>query len=380
MKFRKIMYSLILVAIAFIVYLSIDLSKGNINNNYEQTNIKADVRDEITTTKIKLAAVGDILIHNTVYWDAKTNKGYDFKPMFKNIKKQFENHDLIYANQESLAAGTKLGLSSYPMFNSPVQITDALNSLGVNLISRANNHSLDKGEKGIIAASNYYKKFKNITTAGAQSSKKERDTIRIVDVKGVKVAFLSYTYSFNGLKTPPNKSYIANLFSYKQAKIDLKKARAQADVIIVSMHWGSEYASLPNAMQIKQAKFLNSQKVDIILGAHPHVLQPVDFIKKDNHETFVIYSLGNFLSAQDSVEKLTGMILSLDINVEKSSAGTKVKVNNVKGLPTYNYPQSGYQNYTIKPITKTSKAKYYYTVKDLMDTYTKRIKIVKTLQ
>lgn len=365
----------------FIGIYSLNTYNASQNIKATPSTIKATKQEnKTTTTKIKLAAVGDILVHDTIYKDAKTKSGYNFKPMFKNIKKEFKNHDLIYANQESVAGGSKLGLSSYPRFNSPYQITDALNYVGVNLISLANNHSLDKGERGIVSASKYYKKFKNITTAGAQTSKKERDRIRIVNVKGVKVAFLSYAANFNGLSTPKGKSYLANKFSYTQAKKDLKKARALSDVIIVSMHWGVEYASLPNSTQIKQAKFLNKQGVDIILGAHPHVLQPAKFIKQNNHETFVIYSLGNFLSAQDTTKKLTGMILSLDINVEKSDKGTKVKINNVRGLPTYNYAKYGYKGYMIKPLSKTSKASYYKSVKKLMNKYTSRIKMVKTLQ
>lgn len=364
---------------------SLDVKKDSLLNydvdfNNKQLAYQFSLGDETIKTRISLAAVGDILIHDTVYQDARTNKGYDFKPMFKNIKKQFKGYDLIYANQESLTGGSSLGLTSYPTFNSPTQIIDALDDLGVNLISRANNHTLDKGEAGVIAASKYFDKFKHITTAGAQRSFKEQDQIRIVDVKGVKVSFLNYTYGFNGIPLPEGKEYLGNLFSYEKAEKDIKKAREQSDVVIVAMHWGVEYAPLPNDEQRKQAKFLNEQKVDIILGGHPHVLEPVDFIKKDNHETFIIYSLGNFLSAQAELEQLTGMILSLDIDVEKSINGTKVSVKNVKGLPTYNYPQSGLSNYTIRPLSDSPQASYFNQVKELMTTYTDRIKIVKTLQ
>lgn len=356
------------------------LLKYDVDFNNKELAYQFSLGNETIKTRISLAAVGDILIHDTVYQDAKTSNGYDFKPMFRNIKNQFKGYDLIYANQESLTGGSALGLTSYPTFNSPTQIIDALDDLGVNLISRANNHTLDKGEAGVIAASKYFDKFKHITTAGAQTSFKEQDQIRIVDVKGVKVSFLNYTYGFNGIPLPEGKEYLGNLFSYERAKKDIKKARENSDVVIVAMHWGVEYASLPNDEQRKQAKFLNEQKVDIILGGHPHVLEPVDFIKKAGHETFVIYSLGNFLSAQAELEQLTGIILSLDIDVEKSIEGTKVSVKNVKGLPTYNYPLSGLRNYTIRPLSDSPQASYFNSVKELMTTYTDRIKIVKTLQ
>ncbi|MEG0686515.1 MAG: CapA family protein [Erysipelotrichales bacterium] len=334
-----------------------DIEKGkileyDINLDKKEISYAISLGSDPITTKLKLAAVGDILIHDTIYNDAKVSGTYDFKPIFKDIKKQFSGHDLIYANQESLAGGAKLGLSSYPTFNSPHQITDALDYLGVNMISRANNHTLDAGEKGVLSASKYYKRFDNIITAGSYSSQKERDKISIIEKKGIKVGLLSYTYGFNGFQLPEKKEYLGNLFSNEQAKRDIDKAKKQADVVVVAMHWGNEYEPLPNLEQKKQAKFLNQQGVDIILGSHPHVLEPVDFIKnkETKQETFVIYSLGNFLSAQDKRERLTGLILSLDIDVTKSLDGTKVKVSNGKMMPTYNYANNGIRDYSIVPL------------------------------
>ena len=352
----------------------------DVDFNKRTLKYQVSLGNETIKTKIRLAAVGDILIHDTIYQDAKTTNGYDFNPIFKQIKNQFAGYDLVYANQESLAAGTQLGLSSYPTFNSPVQITDALVNLRVNMIARANNHALDKGAEGIIFADRYYSKFKNIVTAGAQSSKQARDSIRIINKKDIKIAFLNYTYGFNGFELPAGKEYLSNLFTYDQVKIDLAKARKQADLIIVAMHWGTEYAPYPNEEQIKQAKFLNEQGVDIILGGHPHVLEPVDYLKgENNQETFVIYSLGNFVSAQDELPRLVGGILSMDINIERSYHYKKISFQNVKLMPTYNYPTSGLSNYTIVSLANSSQKSYFQNVERLMASYTKRIKVVARL-
>ena len=152
--------------------------------------------------KASLLMVGDALIHSTLYQDAKTNDGYDFKPMLERIKPIASKYDLEYYNQETILGGEELGLSNYPRFNSPYEVGDAFIDAGFNLVSIATNHTMDKGEQGVLNSLAYWNKQKNILTAGSYSSFEDRDRKAIKEINGIKYAFFSYTTWTNGLSTP----------------------------------------------------------------------------------------------------------------------------------------------------------------------------------
>ena len=267
-----------------------------------------------------LVMVGDALIHYGVYRDAKTSDGgYDFKPMLENMKPIISQYDLAYYNQETILGGTELGLSSYPMFNSPYEVGDAFIDCGFDLVSLATNHTMDKGEKGVLSSVSYWKNHPDIITSGQWSSEEERNEVRIYEKNGIKYAFFSYTMWNNGLNTPAGKSYLSNEYSEEKAKADIEKVRDKVDVVIVAMHWGTEYSLGVSSAQAHEADYLSSLGVDLIIGAHPHVVEPVEYI--NDGKTFVIYSLGNFISDQDGVERLTGLMAEVSI----------LKIDNIDG-------------------------------------------------
>ena len=267
-----------------------------------------------------LVMVGDALIHYGVYRDAKTSDGgYDFKPMLENMKPIISQYDLAYYNQETILGGTELGLSSYPMFNSPYEVGDAFIDCGFDLVSLATNHTMDKGEKGVLSSVSYWKNHPDIITSGQWSSEEERNEVRIYEKNGIKYAFFSYTMWNNGLNTPAGKSYLSNEYSEEKAKADIEKVRDKVDVVIVAMHWGTEYSLGVSGAQAHEADYLSSLGVDLIIGAHPHVVEPVEYI--NDGKTFVIYSLGNFISDQDGVERLTGLMAEVSI----------LKIDNIDG-------------------------------------------------
>lgn len=267
-----------------------------------------------------LVMVGDALIHYGVYRDAKTSDGgYDFKPMLENMKPIISQYDLAYYNQETILGGTELGLSSYPMFNSPYEVGDAFIDCGFDLVSLATNHTMDKGEKGVLSSVSYWKNHPDIITSGQWSSEEERNEVRIYEKNGIKYAFFSYTMWNNGLNTPAGKSYLSNEYSEEKAKADIEQVRDKVDVVIVAMHWGTEYSLGVSSAQAKEADYLSSLGVDLIIGAHPHVVEPVEYI--NDGKTFVIYSLGNFISDQDGVERLTGLMAEVSI----------LKIDNIDG-------------------------------------------------
>lgn len=300
------------------------------------------------TTSLSLVMVGDSLIHGAVYADAKVSGGYDFKPMLEEIKPIVSEFDLAFYNQETILGGTELGLSTYPRFNSPYEVGDAFIDSGFNLVGLANNHTLDRGEKAILNSCNYWKE-KEIYTAGSYSSQEDRNNIEIREVNGIKYALLSYTSWTNGLTIPDGKTYLLNRYDEETVKQDIEKVKDKVDLLMVSMHFGDEYSHTPSTEQKNIANYLANLGVDIVIGHHPHVVQPIEFI--DN--TLVIYSLGNFISAQRGIEKLTGLMVSL--NVEKDLSTNQISFNNIEAelLYTYsNYGKGFRSNFKVYPYTK----------------------------
>lgn len=278
------------------------------------------INEEVKEQKLSLIMVGDCLIHSSVYVDAKTQTGYDFNPMIENIKDTIKGYDLAFYNQESILGGEEIGLSSYPRFNSPWAVGDAFRNAGFNLVSLANNHTLDRGEQAIINSKNYWNQFPEVLTAGSYQNQEERNQIQIKEKNGIKYALLSYTDTTNGIPIPPGKEYLVNKYSEEQARIDIEQIRDKVDLLLVSMHFGEEYTHTPTARQREISAYLASLGVDIVIGHHPHVIQPVEFI----NNTMVIYSLGNFISAQRGVEKLTGLMTSVQVTKTTSGQNTKI--------------------------------------------------------
>jgi len=308
-------------------------SKGKKSNN--------EVSKKIETKKMSLVAVGDCLIHGAVYIDARVgNNSYDFSGMIENIKPLISDYDLKYYNQETIIGGKALGVSHYPRFNSPEEIGDNMVDLGFNLVSLANNHSLDKDEKGILNSNEYWKS-KNVITAGTYSSWEERNDIKVYEQNGIKYAFLAYTTTTNGLSMPKGKEYLLNVYSEKQAKEDIDKIKDKVDVIIVSMHWGEEYVFDPTEGEKEIANYLSSLGVNLIIGSHPHVVQPVGYV----NDTLVIYSLGNFLSGQRpmGIDKTIGLMVGMDIVVNDS----KVTFENVNKNLIYTYSTTSDTKYKL---------------------------------
>ncbi len=307
----------------------------------------------------RLFMVGDALIHSSVYEAARQGDGsYDFKPMLELIKPISSKYDLVYYNQETILGGPELGYSNYPRFNSPYEVGDAFIDAGFNMVSLATNHTMDKWEAGVINSVHYWQSHKDQVVYSGQwlsFEDREKETAQIYYKNGIRYAFLSYTTWTNGLETPAGKEYLNNVYSDEKAAADIAKVKDQADVIIVAMHWGNEYWLGTSADQERIAHYLSDLGVQIIIGAHPHVVEPVEYI--NDGKTFVIYSLGNFISDQEGNERLTGLMMSLvikknidiednvTVTVEEPRAEliyTKVYYNGRRNFKVYPYPQLDY--------------------------------------
>lgn len=300
----------------------------------------------IKTSTASLSAVGDVLIHERVYLDAKTESGFDFTPMLDEVKPFLEAADITVANSESIVGGSTIGLSTYPSFNSPFEVADALKDAGIDVVSMANNHTLDRGEKAILSAINYWDQL-GIRHAGAHASEAEQNELTTLTKNGITFSFLSYTYGTNGIPTPSGKDYLLNRIDKETMQRELAKAKSASDVVVLSLHFGNEYETMPTEEQTELAHFAAEQGADLILGHHPHVLQPVEWIETtDGRKSFVIYSLGNFLSGQEGLQKQIGGILHIQAVKTVDAESVKIALENPAFTPTF-VESENQKNYNV---------------------------------
>jgi len=386
-KNKYAMYSFfaLIVLILLLGYFSYDIFFKEKNHNEikddswveEKEQIEEKKEPVVEESELSLIMVGDCLIHGAIYLDAKEGDTYNFYKMIDKIKPIISKYDLAFYNQESLLGGTSIGLSSYPRFNAPQEVGDAFLDAGFNLVSFANNHALDMGERGILSALDYWedKKEKGIMTAGSYKSFEERDKDVIMEKNGIKYTLLSYTTTTNGLPVPKGKEYLVNVYSNEQAKKDIERLRDKVDLLMVAMHWGEEYTHTPIEEQTEIAKYLSSLGVDIIIGHHPHVIQPIDFIGN----TMVIYSLGNFIASQKgAVEKHTGLMASVTVHKKTVDGKSEITLLNPTAELEYVYSiangsnsRYGYELYPYEELNDSLLKGYKEHYKKFMDIVTK---------
>lgn len=322
-------------------YESQDISVANINDSNNSELADSENQKEKVDTTFTMTAIGDVLCHNTQYWDAynKDSDTYDFSYVFEDIKHYFEATDLSIGNLETSFAGKERGYSNYPTFNSPDALAYDLKEMGLDIITTAGNHCLDMGFSGLSKTIDVLDDT-GLKHLGTYKTLEERDQVFITDVKGIKIAFINYTYGTNGIPVPSDKEFCVNLIDKDLIKKDIESAKLQnVDMIVACMHWGTEYRTTANTEQEELADFLFQNGVDVILGNHPHVLEPMekrtvtleDGTTKDG---FVIYACGNFICDQNAENTRNSIILNLTIT--RHSDG-KITIDNANYVPIYMY-------------------------------------------
>ena len=307
---------------------------------------KEEIKEEVS--KASLVMVGDALIHSSVYKDAYKDGKYDFTKQIELIKPIVKDYDLAFYNQETILGGTSIGLSDYPTFNTPWEFGDAMLDAGFNIVNLATNHTMDRGETAILKSCEYWKD-KDVLWAGSYCSSEDASEIKIKEVNGIKYTMLSYTYGTNGIAVPSGKEYLVNLYSDEKAKADIEKVRDKVDLLLVSMHWGIEYRTEPTDEQKREAKYLADLGADIIIGTHPHIIEPIEYID----DTLVIYSLGNFISAQSTnndYNTMTELMTSVDVVKTTKGKESTIKLENLNNELLYNYYKTGGKWYDFKVI------------------------------
>ena len=390
LKLDNIFLTLGLICLIMLVVIYVTkgnpIQKNNLKSKNKSTIItNKNKKEEEKIYKVKMITAGDNLIHSSIYKDAYDGKGsYDFKPMYELIKPIVSKYDIAYYNQETILGGKELGVNDYPTFNSPQEVGDAMIDAGFNLVSLATNHTMDSGEKAVLASREYWNKQDNVLAVGSYSSEEERNAIRILTKNNITYTLLNYTYGTNGMPVPSGKDYLVNVWPTdldlndverdtkyqeykKQVKKDIDAVRNKVDVLMVAMHWGIEYTDEPTKYEKDMANYLESLGVDIVIGTHPHVIQPVTWI----NNTLIIYSLGNFISAQyqdANYNKMVGLMTSLEIEKTVSGEKKEIKIENVNNELVYTYYKS-WRNFKVVPFSNEEIKNYLPNYKSVYETY-----------
>lgn len=284
--------------------------------------------------KVSLVAVGDNLYHSRVINSGLQSDGtYNYDRIYKNTREYIQAADVAIINQEVLMTADSSIWAGYPDFAIPLEVGEAVINAGFNVITCASNHSYDKGANVLLENVNYWKSKEKdgIVMVGIYSSRKDYDTIAVKEYNGIKIAFLNYTYGVNGNRPDSDHSYMIKFTSEKLIKSEIEKAKKLADVVIVLPHWGTEYKLYPSDSQKSLAKKIAEWGADIIIGTHPHVVEPLEIIKtSDGRKVPCYYSLGNFVGNYSTWHDpmLEGMA---ELTITKWNG--EIKIKNAKLTP-----------------------------------------------
>ncbi|MDX9916411.1 MAG: CapA family protein [Gudongella sp.] len=317
----------------------------------------AEEEFEPEPSSLRIIAVGDIMFHiPQINSAADEEGGFNFEPPFTFVKSYIDEADIAIANLETVIASSGGPYRGFPRFNSPVETLDALKSTGFDILTTANNHTLDQGKTGLINTINEIEK-RNFVQIG--TSKTERKDYEIVEKNGISIAFFAYTYGLNGLDSLLSKdelSTMVNLIDKDRMADSILQARAEgAELIVVSLHWGYEYHTRASTIQRDLAEFLINNGTDIILGSHPHVVQEVELLETETNTGLVIYSMGNFISNQRYETmgvSATENGLMVMIDIEKDLITENIEITSITPLVTWvdRYETNGKYDYRIVPI------------------------------
>ncbi len=360
-KLIAIIIAAVLVVAIGIACVVIGGHKNNdtptVADNTEETTAEP-VTEEETTTKdptveVNLMMIGDMLMHEGVVKSGLLDDGtYNFDHLFSKITTDISCADIRIVNQETILGGSDFAYTGYPTFNSPWALGDAEVNAGFNIILHATNHTLDKGLKGVENCLSFWQTYHPETPVlGINETEEDYNNIYVYEKEGFKIAFLNYTYGTNGIPLPDSKPYIVNMLDKDKITTDVTKAKELADMVIVLPHWGTEYVYTPDSNQNYWTQLFLSLGVDVVIGAHPHVLEPVEVVSDNKgHEMLVYYSLGNFVSNQDQKPRMIGGMAKMTL--VKDATGCYVKNYNLTPVVTQKlFGQKAITTYKLSDYT-----------------------------
>ena len=308
---------------------------------------------EPTTTsapEITLVMVGDILLHTPVAESARTEEGtYDFSAVFANLQEDIKAADLALVNQEVIIGGQELKVSGYPSFNAPYELGDALVEAGFDVILHATNHTLDKGKRGVINCLTFWQEnYPEKVILGIHDSEEDQEEIYVYEQDGIRIAILNYTYGTNGITLPDDMPYAVDLLQRERVIKDLGRAQELADFVIVCPHWGTEYRLEESAAQKEWAQLFADNGADLVLGTHPHVIEPVKWVD----DTLVYYSLGNFVNwtsgtREGVANRMVGGMAQITIGRDENGEAV---IKDYGVMPLVCHLEKGFGGVTVYPL------------------------------
>jgi poly-gamma-glutamate capsule biosynthesis protein CapA/YwtB (metallophosphatase superfamily) len=321
------------------------------------------------TTEASLIAVGDIMTHSPqipAAYNADTQT-YSFHSYFTEVKELLSSGDWVIGNLETPLGGEDLGYSGYPQFNAPAELADALKEAGFNILTTANNHAMDRREQGVLRTLENLNE-RSLLPVGTYASLEAAEEIVVVTKNEISMAILSYTYGVNGIEIPAGKEYLVNLIDEDKIAEDIRKARDQGvDLVTVALHMEGEYHRIPNEAQKVLTRRVIESGADIILGSHPHVVQPYEVIEvvdalRMPQKGVIIYSLGNFISNQgpdQGTAKYTDVGVIFKLNIKKHFPEGNIEISAIESTSTWvhKYWHEGKRHYRILPIDSVITAK-----------------------
>ena len=280
-----------------------NISATKEENHISDTESDNQTSDKTTETRrtvatVSLVMVGDILFHTPVAESGVQKDGsYNYDALFMNVKDEIEAADIALVNQEVIIGGEELGISGYPSFNAPYELGDALKEAGFDVVLHATNHALDQGKKGVKNCLSYWeRKYPEVAVLGIHQSQAAQDEIYVYEQDGIRIAILNYTYGTNGINMPSDMPYAVDLLEEEKVVADIKAAEEMADFTIVCPHWGTEYQLETSPEQERWTQIFLENGVDLVIGTHPHVIEPIEWMEREEDGMLVYYSLGNFVN------------------------------------------------------------------------------------
>ena len=313
-----------------------------------------------TPCQVTLLAVGDDLVHDSTLKGGLQEDGtYDFHSFYDPLREEIQEADIAVINQETMLGGEEFPYQGYPRFNTPDAMGDAIASAGFDVVLHATNHTMDVGAKAILHCLDFWNNaYPEITVLGIYDSKEQQEFIPIIEKNGIRIAMLNYTYGLNGIPIPEDKPYLVTVLTWSNRELirsQIRQAKEQADLVMVFPHWGTEYSYEPDETQTFWTNLFAEENVDLVIGAHPHVLQPVEWVKRaDGKEMLVFYSLGNFISGQIEAPRLLGGMAKLTLQKEEDGTVQVVEYGIVPVVTHYGEQvnDGAYATYRLSDYTQ----------------------------
>ena len=301
---------------------------------------------------VTVLMVGDILVHPSVWRSGEKSDGTrNYDHLFEHVRDDVQAADIAMLDQETLLGGDELGLSGYPVFNGPQEIGTAEVAAGFDVALHANNHALDKGMAGIEAELAFWRaSHPEMTVTGMADSEEAADVVPVLERSGHKIAILNYATNTNGIPLP--EPWAVRMISEEQIAADIEAARvAGAEAIVACPHWGTEYAAGPDEEQLRWSQVLADAGADVIIGNHPHVMQPFEVVQSaDGRSVPVFWSTGNFVSGQDNKASMIGSIARATLSF--SGEGVRVSEFRITPIVTNKAGTTGLTTYKLADYTE----------------------------